>query len=120
MSAHCMFCVLARSVSGEISHAFFLPVFMGLGLDCLGFSHCVFSCFPTLFSLLEWAPSRQHLFPLLSPPPLALVIKAPRAFAVGTVTVNFLFFLFASRSQLSLCRSWLREPHRFLELKSST
>ena len=53
-------------------------------------------------------------------PPSVLILDALRAFAVGSVTVNFLLFLLVSRSQVSLSRSWLREPHRFLEFKSST
>ena len=53
MSARCMYCALARSVSAESRTRLFRPFAEGLCLDYLGFSNGVISSIPTLFSLFE-------------------------------------------------------------------
>ena len=113
---HISYCRLSVDI---FSHASSLPPFLGSSLDCLGFSHCVVSCFPTLLLFDSSELRRASTCSVALPPGSFSFSKHSVAFAVGSVTVSFLFFLLVSRSQVSLCRSWLREPHRFLEFKPS-
>ena len=86
MSALCMFGVLASSMSAKSRARPFRPFLWDRVLTVLGFLihsiNCVVSCFLTLFSLFELAPSRQNLFRYVTPP-FFFFFEAPRPFAVS-------------------------------------